>query len=232
MTTSLEVQLKALASKLTENQSIKLQDILNALEGTIQSVELYEPEVPAIIKLTEGDKIVLQQLPAVFGNVTVQERRELAPHEVKDLLDERAAIDQIAKKLDERKKTIAIMVKNHCDVEVDALPEDVRENLLRDEHGHYILPGSIDCPDLGKRFTREVRENAPTITAEALLEISKDSESGFSHEDYLACTTQTRVVDEAKATLHFREHPEAIGAFARAMERGKRIVSVYIRNLK
>lgn len=210
--------------------SVQLTELLEALQISTQVVPT-GVDLPAEVLLTENVLADLEILPKDFGSVLPTDRRKLTDDEVRDLFIERERIARIMKTLESRKDAIAVAVKNHCDIEIEEASKT--EGLPRDIRGHYLVPSDIKIPKLGKRFTREVRKGAPTVNVEDLERLAKESAiPGFDHEDYLACTTAVRVIDEAKSTVHFRKNPAVLDAFAAAMVPGNTTAAVYQRNLQ
>ena len=211
-----------------------LPAVLGALvpRGDAAPVRLGNQKV-AVVKPSE--KVVLAAVQhvqeATEGGLVVTDR-PLTPAESEELIRERVALDALKKYTETRMDAIKAMVHNTLDVqaEIDGL---VTEDTVIDSSGHFVVAGSIDVPSEGKRFSREVRAGAPHLSAESLDDLAEDPESEFTHEDYLACTTQVRVFDEAKATLWLREHPEVgVAAFAEAMTLPTPSSSIYVRNIK
>lgn len=161
---------------------------------------------------------------AEVAPVTVTERRRLDQDEVNRLMKERIELDEIEKYIKARKDAMKTMVFNHLDIDV----EEAGAVATPDSKGHYLAKGEV-VSNVGHRFTRELRSGSPTVTAEALEDLVESgtvSEDVFSHEDYLACTTQVRVLDEEKTLLHMRKRPEIVEALAAAAVPGKTTASL------
>jgi hypothetical protein len=164
------------------------------------------------------------QAASEVAPLTVTERRKLEQDEIDRLIAERDELDVLEKYIKARKAAHRTMVFNHLDIELEAVGRPSEA----DSSGHYVEPGEVVSTG-GHRFTREIRSGAPVVTAEALEDLvaeGKVSEEVFSHEDYLACTTQVRVLDEEKTLIHLRRRPEIVEALAVAAIPGKSTASL------
>ncbi len=143
-------------------------------------------------------------------------RRSLTDEEISSLLEERAHLDALEAFVKARKEAHRAMVFNHLDIAVDGSP--MASTAEMDDKGHWLVEGSLTVEGAAKKFTREIRSGSPVLTADA-LEAAKDDET-FTHDDYLACTSQVRVVDEAKVLLRLRERPQIVSALRKATAQG------------
>jgi hypothetical protein len=82
----------------------------------------------------------------------------------------------------------------------------------------------------GKRFSRELSGGTVDLTAEDLEQLAEDPDSGFTREDYLACTRQVRILDEAAATMHIRKKPNLMEVIGKAATPKPKSASLYVRN--
>lgn len=206
--------------------SVTLADLLKALSPPQQS----EP-VPAVLPtpkaITTKQREALDSLPSVFGQVVPTERRALQPVEVTALVREKETLDEIKSMTTGRLEDVTLTVHNHLDVVLeDALGEAASE-VLRDEKGHYIKAGRAGGPDAEKEFSRETRQSAATLSVAGLQALEEAGE--ITHEDFLALTAQTRVIDEMKVVQTLKRKPALITAIAKATVPGKQGTSVYLR---
>ena len=136
------------------------------------------------------------------------------------MMAEREDLDALEKYIKARKDAHRTMVFNHLDIEA----EEAEMVADTDTKGHVLAKGEVASTG-GHRFTRELRAGSPTVTAEALEELvirgDVVSDDVFDHEDYLACTTQVRVLDEEKTLLHMRKNPDIVQALAAAATPGR-----------
>ena len=185
-------------------------------------------DIPVHVTAVKGGDVEKACLEVVeLEPVTVVERRKLAPTELAWLDDERTHLDNLAKYIEARKDAHRAMIFNHLDVELEEAIEGTDLPVPEvDSKGHYIAAGSVVTPS-GRKFTRELRTEAPVLTAEALLAVSEDG--ALSHDDYLAMTSQVRVLDEEKTMLLLRTKPQLVEAIARAAKPGKTSAAVYRR---
>lgn len=188
-------------------------------------------KVPLPAQITEDERKALAKLPEVFGSVVPVRKRELASVEVEAIYRERECLDVIAKMIDARKADIRTAVVNHFDAKLEATGA---EQTWRDAEGHYVVAAHENIPNSKKCWSWEVREgSAPGITEASLKHLVDDPDSSFTHEDYLAMTSQVRVVDENKFLLHLRKNPTLLGEISKAVEaKGAPVGGLYVRAAK
>lgn len=235
--TEVEPLLKTAMEQIRSNKPVKIADLLSTL------VEAERPAFPARVALpvqiTPKQKAALDRLPDLFGKVVPMERRLLEAPEVDGLLDERDVLNEIKKMVEDRiSDGIRLTVLNHHDVEVEeTVPEDERAQLWRDKDGHYIPTQTTQVKGSSaheQAFSVEPRSGSTTIDLKKLLAqvANPDAETEFSHADFLAMTTQTRVFDEAKAMLVLRKKPELLTVLRAAATKGAPSVAVQPRKAK
>lgn len=202
-----------------------LPEVLRVISrsATLVPADQRPADLPKLVLLGEDAQKAMDALRST-NLVQVDTRRSLTADEVNALLTERASLDALEAFVKARKEAHRSMVFNHLDIEVDGNPPADAD---LDDKGHWLVPGSLTVPGAAKKFTREIRQGSPSLTAEALAEV-EDGET-FTHEDYLACTTQVRVVDEAKVLLHLRTRPQIVDAIRKATSVGQTTASVYVR---
>lgn len=199
-----------------------LRSVARRQVATEQVIDLPKPVV-----LTPEARQGIDLLPSVIdGAVTPTERRLLTQDEVASLMAERIIIDNVTKVLEGRKDAQRAAIFNHLDAELEQMGQADAE---RDAKGHFTVKGEVSVPETGRKFTRELRNGSPSLDAESLLALVDDPSVAWTHDDYLACTTQVRVVDEAKVLLHLRKRPEAVAAIAQATKLGSTTASLYVR---
>lgn len=180
-------------------------------------------KIPKKVELSERVAAAVERFPKTIEEaVTPTERRALTTDEVIKLLDEREDLDLIEKVIKERKEAQRIAVFNHHDVVLESKGADATKDLDVSEDGWYMVKCGVASPKHDKGFVRQVQEASPVLTAEALLAMV--GEHGFTKEDYLACTSAVRVLDEAKVMLHLRKRPEIVTALQQATTRGKTVL--------
>lgn len=195
--------------------------------------------LPVIAAIADDEKAALERLPEVYGSVVPTERREITPAETSSLLRERATLKTVEAMLKRRLDDIALTVLNHSDVDYETNGADPSTVLLGPDgepwitdKGHVVRKVKIkgDDPALPKLFSVETRKGSPQMSESRFQELADDPDwENATHEDYLACTTQTRVWDNNKAMLHLRKKPSLLVTFREAMSTSSPSVSVYER---
>lgn len=186
--------------------------------------------VPAVI--TDEQRLAITKLDTVFGKVVPTDRRKLAPAEVTALVEEKKTLDQLKKLAEDRHEGMRTTLFNHLDLEAEEAGA-ASEDTPRDKRGHYVLGGEVlGSPGTGKKFTREVREGAPSLDAEALKALIGQEGLDFTNDDYLDMTTQTRLVDEHKVMLALKKKPALIQAIKLATRRSDPSAAMFLRNDK
>lgn len=224
--TSTETGLVSTAIKTKiEQGTISLADLVKEIAPEAPPAEIPE-NIPLPAQVTEEQKDALQRLSEVFGSVVPTERRALEPGEVKALVEERKTLDPIEKMAKDRKEDIKKTIHNHLDVVAE---RDGRADGATKRHpkeGFYLLDGEVSAPGADFKFKRAVRENAPTFNASSLLELVEAGE--LAHKDYLAMTTQVRMVDEHKVMLLLKKRPDLLPAIAKATNPGSKTAAITV----
>lgn len=210
-----------------EGGTLAFTDLLRTVSKREDDTATLPVDLPKSVVATSEQLTALASLPSTVAvAVTPTERRRLEADELVALMDERGLLDAVAKLIEDRKEAQRAALFNHFDVEA----ESTGQTGERDKKGHLLAKAEVVVPGSGKKFTREVRSGSPTLTAEALEAVAQDdSVAGFDHDDYIACTTQVRVVDEAKVLLHLRKKPSIITALAAATQPGSTTAALYVR---
>lgn len=224
--TEIDVLVKAGTDLLTTNTSVSLVDLLKALSPA--QVSASPPaKVPAPRKITDKQREAIERMPKVYGQVVPTERRALTEQEISTLLNERTTLDEVKKAAEARLKDITLIAHNHLDVEVDALPKKERSGFLLDKDGHYIVAGRFSTEDTDVEFSRETRENAPSLPLSALESLEQAGQ--IDHKTFLAMTSQVRVVDEAKVMAAIKKDPTLLAKVASVTIPGTKGTSMYVR---
>lgn len=227
MDTTTEIEL-ATASVLDRiNKGVALSAVLKDL--------VHVPRTPStgVVHLPDRNPLSVEQVAALEGliadiqhgiKVTPAERRELTRSEIEVLISERESLDLARKAIDARLADQKIAAFNHLDVELERSDGFDRDTVDVDKDGHYIASGKIPAPGHVKGFVRQLRQGSPSVTAESLravVDMDEDVPDGFTHEDWKACTTPVRVLDELKVAAHMRKHPTVmVEALRRAIVPG------------
>ena len=219
-TTTALVPTTNITELLSGGSLVKVLDKLKPIEkvGGKKTVHILKK-----VELSDRVKSAVERFPTTIEKaVTPTERRALSGEEVIALLDEREDLDLIEKVIKERKEAQRVAIFNHHDVTLestegfDAAAFDVSDD------GWYIVRSGVGSPKHDKGFVRQVQDGTASLTAPALEAII--GQHGFTKEDYLACTTAVRVLDEAKVMLHLRKRPEIVEALRQATVRGNTVL--------
>lgn len=202
-----------------------LKAVLDSIKESYIEAAAGSAGAPAPTAITDSQRAALAQVTEVYGSVVPTERRSLTPAEVESLMAERLVLDEVKKMVEARSESLRTTVFNHLDVEAEAA--GVPEGTGVDKDGHYILAGETVGTEAGKKFRREVRTSAPTLNADALKGLVDSGD--LAHDDYLAMTTQVRVVDENKVMLTLKKRPELIGAVTKALRPARRNAALWVR---
>jgi hypothetical protein len=208
-----EILVKLLPAKVATAEVERKVDLPKSVEVTRKIVEA----VNTLGLMTPGHQ-----------SLTLDERRSLTHEEIDALSAERDAIDVVLKYLEARKVAMKPMVFNHLDIDIDH--DFAGDKPEMDADGHYLLKQSVFAQGGSRHFDRQLAEGQPSVTADGLLEVVEGGQvAEFGHEDFLACTTAVRVLDEAKTLIHMRKNPGVVKALAVAVKPGKTTASLWHR---
>lgn len=197
----------------------KVTDLKGLMARLVEEPVTLGGNFPAIapeVQITPEDAQALVALPAVFGKVQPTERREITADEADALMKEAAVIKTITDLLDGRDEAIKTIVRHHLDKEAERLGQ-ASDETPRTPAGNYALPGKVDAPSTGQRWSRILTKGSASINANRLKELY---EAGHvSREDYLAFTREERVFDEMKARDAIRKNPTLLGLLRKITDR-------------
>lgn len=211
--------------------NITLADVLNILAPTPEADEVVKGQIPLPQIITEEQEAALKKVVDVFGKVVPQERRILAPEEVSALVEEKETLDTLIKMAKSRLDNgIKVAIHNHLDVVAEE--QGLTKDATRNGDGHWNVNGEVFGDEgVSKKFTREVRVSSPSVTLADLEALVDDEDVDFTHEDLLAITTQTRVMDDNKLMLYLKKKPSLVMALSKAVRPGKATASINLRNV-
>ena len=162
-----------------------------------------------------GSSILIDELPSEFKRSSGHAQRGTAAHTLVEMC--------LRDRLPDSGQYLNYWINQAGEIQRAApLGPDGTTSLSDGEDGWYIAKCGVDSTQHEKGFVRQVQPGSPTLTAEALEAMV--GHHGFTHEDYLACTSAVRVLDEAKVMLHLRKRPEIVAALQEATVRGKTIL--------
>lgn len=174
------------------------------------------PDLAPKVEITAEDAAALVALPAVFGKVQPTERREITQDEANALMKEAQVLKTISDLLDGRDEAIKTIIRHHLDVQAEK--EGVAgPDTPRTPSGNYAVPGVVDAPETGQRFTRILTKGTTSINSARLKELYDAGQ--VSREQYLAFTREERVFDEMKAREAIRKDNSLLGLLARITTR-------------
>lgn len=230
-TGEVEVLRKATAA-IAEGEVVKLDDVLKIIAPPPELPKIPE-KIPLPALITEEQSKALERLAEVFGSVQPTTRRTLSKVECERLRDERETLDQIEQMVATRKESIRRAVMNHLDLEFEAMPEDERpKGAFRNADGHWVVPGRAHAGE-GLEWSREVRSGAAKLDADMLQKLAESDEfPEFTRKDFLAMTTQVRVVDPNKVMLTIRKKPSILNAIRAATKSSVATASLFLRKAK
>ncbi len=222
----LELLVKAAIQEVNKG-NITLKDVLVALSPAQKSAEITVLPIPQ--QITQEQRVAVERVPEVFGQVIPVERRELTSAEVNSLIEEKETLDELKKMADSRMGNIRITVHNHMDIEAEKA-DLIDDESLRSDQGYYILGGKLrGTSDAPKQWSREVRQTSPSLDTASLRALEDDPDVDFDHDDFLAMTTQIRMVDEHKVMMALKKNPQLVMALHAAVQPGSKSASLYLR---
>lgn len=229
--TELEVLVGKAVEKINSG-ALSMSDLLKALAPHAVAEGKPSTPTPTAAVISDDERKALAKVVEVFGQVCPTEKRALLATEQDALIEEKQCLDTV-KKMAEKRLTegIRTIVFNHFDTEAEADEDFDPEQVERDKSGFLLTDGEAPgTGNTGKKFTREVREGAPTLDVDGLKALADDPDfEEFTHKDFLAMTRQVRVVDENRVMEVLKKKPTLVTAIARATKPGKKTVSLNLR---
>lgn len=209
--------------------SISWDDLLKALAP--ETPEDVSVEVAPLQPITDIHRQAIELLDKVYGQVAPLERRTLQGQELHDLHEERDILKTVETLAKERTNQIRTYILNHADILAEQ--DGLNKTAMREKDGHYATARRIPIPDTDMDWSVEPREGVASLDVNILKALAASDEvPDFTHEDYIAMTTQTRVFDESKAMKMLAARPELVEVVQRATVRGKPSVTVTARKHK
>lgn len=186
---------------IAKDPNLNLSDVLAELATLPPADPKKRPKPSTAVELvTDSLMKALDAIPDVFGKVKPRGRRQLTKGELAQLKAEKVQVDEAIKALDARKKEIHKMVSVHFDVTAEKLKR-TDEKTPQNKDGHYLLaspgyPETALVPESEKHFTREKAKDTVSYSFDKLLDLYERKE--ITRAEFLAFTTQTRVIDDTK----------------------------------
>jgi hypothetical protein len=171
------------------------------------------PAPPTPVKFTDALRGALRSLPTVFGKVTPTERRKLEAAEITSLTNEINAIDEVAAQLAARRKAIQEAVRTHQDFKAEDQGLTPRCNRIADgvAKGHYLIADPGDPYETAVDGYADAWQQryvkGKTSQSQDLLD-ALAAEGKITRQEYLACTRETRNLDEDKIKVLIRKNPQ------------------------
>ena len=191
-----------------------------------KTVEVRKGALEAIEAL--GELLRTVELPSDHRTLTREEMVQAAELAIKAKLTGTAVKNAV--------EAVKDAVFTHFDLVLEdaegAKPGEASE-LVDENTGHYLVGQEVFVPDVGKRLCRELKEDAPTVTAKDLKTLWEAGK--ISRRDYLAATKHVdiprEVVDEQLAAL-LKRKPELLEVIAGAVTPGKVTAAFWVREPK
>lgn len=206
------------------------------------------PDPAPALQLTDEVRDALKALPRVFAKVQPSERRSLTEEELVQITEERETLNALLDLLGKRKEAIGTIIRHHQDVEAESaglvVPkaktarngEIIVEASPRDSQGHYLLgrpknPFKTPVPKRGKAWSQQYSSGSVQYSSDQALQAA-ESEGKLSHDDYLAITTATRVVDQGKIqSLIAKDPARGLRLLRLVVRRGTPSGALFLRKL-
>jgi hypothetical protein len=177
------------------------------------------------VKFTDKLRQALKSLPDLFGQVMPEEVRELDRHELKAITAEAVALTLIVKESKERLDSIREVIRNHQDKAAEAagLPEGTRRVSEGVAKGHWLLAGDGEphrtpVDGYADAWQQQMVSGKVDLVPSVLGDLLISGE--VTRAEFLACTREVRVFDEAKAQAFIRKSPQrGLGLLARMTRR-------------
>lgn len=170
------------------------------------------PDLPKPVELTDGARTALALLPSIFGKVTMAERRMLSDDELTAAAQEDVVLTEVMDAAKKQREYVREIIRHHMDVTAqeggEAWPRRRRpggsrviEATPRDQNGHYLMATK------GKPFIQAIRGFVKGFEQRFVSGKTKQSiellqklqlEGKITRKEYLACTSEVRVLDEDK----------------------------------
>lgn len=229
MTTAAVEKVGSTVIAALNNGSISWDELVKALAP--ESTANGSAEVRALSPITDEQRVAIDTLTDKYGKVAPTERRTLASGELRDLSDERAVLKSVEQLVKDRANDIRNYILNHADILCEQ--EGLSKTAATDKGGHYAAARRIPIDGTDIDWAVEPREGAATLDVAALKMLADSDEvPEFTHDDYIAMTTQTRVFDEDKALAMLAKRPELVDVVQRATTRAVPSVAVTTRKKK
>lgn len=184
-----------------------MKDILNSL-GEGKPVKAFVGRLPKLPVVTDEQRAALKELLDVYGQVAPTERRKLSEQEKVSLVKERKVLDIVKAMVEKRVEDQKTIVHNHLDAEAEADGRADDNTPRHPEKGFYLLVGEVEAPEQPKKFSRSTRGGSASLSVQDLQNL--EAFGTITHEDFLAMTSQVRVVDEHKLRIWMRSRPDKL----------------------
>lgn len=224
-----------LVPQLPDDLTIQDEDNLSTLLTRVASRKVVaEPEVPhkepRVIPVSEVQQKALWHITRDLRTTPLPEDRRMLTHA------EQADLITLGKDVKAAEKALAVAVAalktavfNHFDVSLERDNPD--EDLPYDEKtGHYLVGGELVVEEAGLRFTRELKQGSPDLTADHLLTLFEEGK--MTRAEYLKATRQIREVDEDGLMNVLRKRADLLADIEEIIEPGKVTASFHIREVK
>lgn len=193
-----------------------------------------EPETvakrPKVIPVSDKAQAALKHVTDdLKGTKLPSTRRALTHEEAVELIKLGVDVKAAKKTLEGAVAALKTAVFNHLDVHLED-DNDLEDLPLDEKTGHYLVAGEIVVPEVGLRFTRELREKAPDVTENHLLDLYESGE--ITRAEYLKATRSIREIDEAGLLKLIQARPEVLEALVEILDPTEVTAAFLIREVK
>ena len=209
--------------------AISWDELMDALAPEVPSAD--DAAVAPLTPITQDHRDAIATLESIYGSVAPESRRTLDTQELRDLHEERAVLKTVETMAKDRGNQIRTYILNHADILAEQ--DGLDKTAAREKDGHYATARRIPIDGTTSDWSVEPRDGSASLDVNILKALAESDEvDGFTHDDYIAMTKQTRVFDETKAMKVLADRPELVEVIKRATVRGKPSVTVTVRARK
>ena len=146
------------------------------------------------VAVTQEALTALSALSDLLKAVEVPSARVVAtPSQRSSMMELASTAKDVVPAINAAVDAVREAIFNHFDVLLETATDT--SEFAKDKNGHYLVKDEVIVPEQGgKRFTRELREQAPTVTAKDLRQAWQDGD--ISRADYFAATKHVEVPRE------------------------------------
>lgn len=217
------------ASSATDLESI-LRNLANRKVTEVPAKREAAPTGSAVVPVADKTVQAIARLNERLATVELPTSRRLMLAEELVSATNLGLDAKIVKKgAEDAVNAIKAAVFNHLDVEL----EDTSNvsDLPVDKSGHYLVEGELDIPGTGQTLSRELKQDAPTLTEQSLWRLVEQGK--LPRKTYYRITKKARRnVDEEALLEELKSNPVLESVIRDAIEPGKVTAAFWIRPTK